>query len=203
MRTLATFFFFFWFFMISCNNPETSSNTTSATVIKPTEQQDVDNKNETRNASVIGTPIKIGRLEISANDFPQKMNWSDADSSCKELGEGWRLPTIEELDIIYQNKSVIGGFENQFYWSSNIQTLSIGDITFAFKKSFSNGETTTRDAWISGEASYYINGRVVYASPEDTDIQPLKSDPSSLPKEIFERKGTYRDFNRVRAVRLN
>ena len=31
---------------------------------------------------------------------------------------GWRLPTDEELNILYENKAKIGGFASGYYWSS-------------------------------------------------------------------------------------
>ena len=34
----------------------------------------------------------------------------------KAKGDGWNLPTIEELDVLYQNKDVIG-MGNVNYWS--------------------------------------------------------------------------------------
>ena len=69
-------------------------------------------------ASIIGKPIKIVNLEIAQNDFPEPMNWYDAKKACDDLGKGWRLPTKDELNIIYKNKDKIGGFTNDGYWGS-------------------------------------------------------------------------------------
>ena len=68
--------------------------------------------------SIVGTPIRIGNLEVAQNDFPNQMNWSEAKRACIELGSGWRLPTIDELNLICKNKDKIGGFAiNSFiYW---------------------------------------------------------------------------------------
>ena len=60
----------------------------------------------------------IANLEVYANDFPEKMNWDDAAKACNNLGEGWRLPTKEELNKLFKEKDNIGGFESEFYWSS-------------------------------------------------------------------------------------
>jgi hypothetical protein len=46
------------------------------------------------------------------------MNWNDAKEACAELGDGWRLPTKDELNILYHNKDKIGGFAGYIYWSS-------------------------------------------------------------------------------------
>ena len=34
-------------------------------------------------------------------------NWNDAKALCANLNRGWRLPTIDELVVIYRNKSAI------------------------------------------------------------------------------------------------
>ena len=52
---------------------------------------------------IIGTPIKIGNLEVAQNDFPKWMNWDEANSACEGLGNGWRLPTKDELNLICEN----------------------------------------------------------------------------------------------------
>jgi hypothetical protein len=44
-------------------------------------------------------------------------NWTTAKSSCEALGSSWSLPTMEQLRILYQKKSEIGGFKDQAYWS--------------------------------------------------------------------------------------
>ncbi len=68
----------------------------------------------------VGKPplLKIGNLEIAPNDFPSDMNWQDAKNACEKLGNGWRLPSKDELNILYKNKDKIGGFANTIYWSS-------------------------------------------------------------------------------------
>ena len=58
----------------------------------------------------------VNGLEVSHN--LGHMNWHEAIVACKKLGPGWRLPTKDELDMLYKNKEEIGGFANYFYWSS-------------------------------------------------------------------------------------
>jgi hypothetical protein len=67
---------------------------------------------------IIGKPIKIGNLQIAQYDFPNDMNWDDAKEACHALGKEWRLPTKTELNFLYKNKDKIGGFSDDFYWSS-------------------------------------------------------------------------------------
>ena len=71
-----------------------------------------------QSTKIIGTPIKLEKLEVAQNDFPKVMTWSDAKSACAILGKGWRLPTKDELNLMYLNKDKIGGFADAGYWSS-------------------------------------------------------------------------------------
>ena len=74
----------------------------------------------------------IGGLEVSDN--LGNMNWDEAKISCKKLGTGWRLPTKDELDMLYENKEEIGGFADGNYWSSTEH-----DYNVAWGQSFTNG----------------------------------------------------------------
>jgi hypothetical protein len=67
-------------------------------------------------------------------DLPDSLNWTMAINACGELGEGWRAPTKDELDLIYKNKDSIGGFTKLFYWTSNES-----DTCCAWCYIFSNG----------------------------------------------------------------
>jgi hypothetical protein len=74
---------------------------------------------------IIGKPIKIVNFLVAQNDFPKLMYWDDAKTECAKLGAGWRLPTNDELNILYQNKDKIGGFAIKYYWSSTQAVTSI------------------------------------------------------------------------------
>ena len=69
-------------------------------------------------ASVIGKPIRLQNFEVAQYDFEAEMNWDDAKLACAKLGKGWRLPTKNELNVMYKNKDRIGGFADDYYWSS-------------------------------------------------------------------------------------
>jgi len=86
-------------------------------------------------ASVIGKPIRLQKFEIAQYDFPNIMNWKDAKAECAKLGKGWRLPTKDELNIMYENKDKIGGFAYSYYWSS-----TVFNNNFAWLQSFINGK---------------------------------------------------------------
>jgi hypothetical protein len=64
--------------------------------------------------------IKGIGLEIMTKDLG-KMTWYEATEMCKDFGDGWRLPTVEEFKKIYKYKDFIGGFQESFYsfyWGS-------------------------------------------------------------------------------------
>ena len=69
-------------------------------------------------ASVIGKPIRLQKFEVAQYDFIEEMNWKDAKAACAKLGKGWRLPTKDELNVLYIYKDKIGGFASNYYWSS-------------------------------------------------------------------------------------
>ncbi len=53
-----------------------------------------------------------------------------------EGGNGWRMPSRDELVLIYNNKSKLGKFNTWFYWSS---TKVDGGI-YHYTVNFNNGE---------------------------------------------------------------
>lgn len=61
--------------------------------------------------------VKIGNLEVMTEDLGD-MEWGEGVKACANLGDGWRLPTKDELNILYENKDEIGGFFDNAYWSS-------------------------------------------------------------------------------------
>jgi hypothetical protein len=75
--------------------------------------------NNPGNESIIGTTINVDNLEVAQFDFPKQLRCDDAQVECAKLGNGWRLPTKDELNILYQNRDKIGKFHNYDYWSSS------------------------------------------------------------------------------------
>ncbi len=67
------------------------------------------------------------KLEVMTKDLGE-MNWQDAKTACKDLGDGWRLPTSDELQGLFKYRNSIGGFKKSQYWSSTVQRrpVSIG-----------------------------------------------------------------------------
>ncbi|NMW20139.1 MAG: DUF1566 domain-containing protein [Chlorobiaceae bacterium] len=61
-------------------------------------------------------------LISAASDLDLSMDWDRAKIECKNLKTNgfidWRLPTRAELNQLYINKAVVGGFTDLIYWSS-------------------------------------------------------------------------------------
>ena len=96
--------------------------------------------------------IKIGDLEVMVEDLGLRMmDWDEAKKACENLGGGWRLPTKEELNILYENKDKIGADASYNYWSSTED-----DNGSAWTQLFFNGFQVTQ------KMKYYFNAiRVV------------------------------------------
>ena len=74
-------------------------------------------------------------FEIAPKSTEINANWDEANIYCSELKidgkTGWRLPTKEELNEIYESKN---DFDKWYYWSS---TENSG--TCAWFQNFDNG----------------------------------------------------------------
>ena len=77
----------------------------------------------------IGTPYKFENLEIGQNEIYRGQyesaldyKYDEALIDCQSLGNNWRLPTINELQRIYEYKLQIYGYNDwpkYQYWSSS------------------------------------------------------------------------------------
>lgn len=80
-------------------------------------------------------------FEVYQEDLEGLYTWREAKEACEALGAGWRLPTKEELNEMYKNRAVVGGFASYYYWSSTevdnygawIQLFANGLQNFSFK----------------------------------------------------------------------
>ena len=66
-------------------------------------------------------------IEVASPNTEVKSSWHDAPTEIKKrLGEGWRLPTKEELNAMYEqlHEKGVGGFVYYYYWSSSEYSTS-------------------------------------------------------------------------------
>lgn len=84
-----------------------------------------------------------------------KGNWSSVNAMCKNSTVGgytdWRLPTKEELMVLYNNRDKIGGFNAAMYWSSSYYQYNF--YMGYYYVDFRNGELSHTDNYSS--LSYY------------------------------------------------
>jgi hypothetical protein len=81
---------------------------------------------------IIGNSTKIGALEIAEFDIPYTMTSVEAENACIEIGDGWRLPTVEELGVIFGNRDKIKGLKEKgyYYWSSTKTELGESKVSY-------------------------------------------------------------------------
>jgi len=95
-------------------------------------------------------------LVCSVYSLDSKFDWDSSQKACSGLDIGryndWRLPSISELMIIYENlhKNKLGGFDNISCWSCSERTNRYS-YYFSFKK-------TEQECIHSGDVSTYYHG---------------------------------------------
>jgi hypothetical protein len=87
---------------------------------------------------ILGNPVKIGNIEVAQFDFPRN---SQNLFNCKILGEGWRLPSVSELNTMYLNKNKIGNFKNYYYMTN--EYVKVNGINREILQNLSNGNKDT------------------------------------------------------------
>ena len=85
-----------------------------------------------------------------------KMTWEDAKQACTSLGNGWRLPTKNELQTMYRiigpGADDIGNFKSDLYWSSSDYNY---DSRQAWLVRFTDGNTTFHYGKAMPNRKYY------------------------------------------------
>ncbi|MDE5783960.1 MAG: carboxypeptidase regulatory-like domain-containing protein [Prevotella sp.] len=84
-------------------------------------------------------------------------NYETVKSMCENSTLGgytdWRLPTIDELMVLYNNREMIGGFKKVEYWSSSVDSYSYYyDSYFYYYINFNNGRKNSTNPYNSYNA---------------------------------------------------
>lgn len=96
--------------------------------------------------------VIVGNLCVQTKDLSSEegIDWESAKLICENsiIGgfDDWRLPTIDELALMYNNKDAIGGFKsgenkNIWYWSAS-ETVSYSGKTYRVLN-FTNGDQSS------------------------------------------------------------
>lgn len=60
------------------------------------------------------------------SDVQDMFTWIDAVNFARRLGNGWRLPSMEEMSVLYAHREVIGGFQQcKAYWVESPHFLNM------------------------------------------------------------------------------
>ena len=127
--------------------------------------------------TTIGNPIKFNDLEVSQFTFPNSMNWNDAIKACEALGDGWKLPSKDQLNTLYKNKEKISGFVNDAYWSST----NNGDYE-VWRQYFSDGNQVLTQKQAVG----YVRAIRELKMESNNVSQPALPEKSKSEKELDE-----------------
>jgi hypothetical protein len=95
---------------------------------------------------LLTTTIDNYMWEDTKEAATKPINWKNAKKYCKNLKLGnltdWYMPTIEQLDDLYENRDKIyHGFGGAFYWSSSIFSDEKFIWGYSYVKDFNEGET--------------------------------------------------------------
>ena len=87
--------------------------------------------------------VKIPGYEIyvKGTDEKSRMEYIVAKRACDSKGEGWRLPTIGELQIMYEYKDMFGNFKREYYWAYDQNPYSGRH----YNLNFGNGKVADED----------------------------------------------------------
>ena len=100
-------------------------------------------------------------LRVATDDEYGIFKWAEAKKKCENKGEGWSLPTKEELVEIYQYKDTIKGFTDSWYWS--LSTDGSSDYYFDVNPDYGNAWNLifSNGILVSNSKTYTIKARCV------------------------------------------
>lgn len=88
--------------------------------------------------------FNLGESVWSRNAFLMKGEFIIADHLCSILGPNWALPNIEELKLLFENKSLVTGFNIMTHKSENYWSSEFTDERHAYSINFADG-TKSKD----------------------------------------------------------
>jgi uncharacterized protein (TIGR02145 family) len=115
----------------------------------------------------LSTAKQIGQIKVYPVPFSSS-TFLAAQENCKKLGEGWRLPTLDELKQI-KNSGIYTDYssiEGNFFWSATKSCDGCYDSYFVY--GFYNGNQVVQD--IKSKYRYFA----VYSPPSANDVKTWK-----------------------------
>ena len=106
--------------------------------------------------------IESAGLMVQKEDLHTRATRDDAKMLCESSSVGgyddWRLPTLEELALLYSLRNEIGGFADSKYWSSKI---NYAYYTTVWYFDFSSGKSDTYSSYDYTLSATYCRVRAV------------------------------------------
>ena len=99
----------------------------------------------------IGKPIRFTYVEVAQNDYPKELTYNEAIKITKSVGNGWRLPTKEELLKMYEKKDFIKGFE----WGAYYLTDEVYGKNLVYAVEFADGKLDKWWKFLNGSEIHY------------------------------------------------
>jgi len=118
--------------------------------------------------------IDVGGLEIH-DTLETKMTWDEATEACMSLGDGWRLPTKEEVkNVIIPNRLKIKSFakQDENYWTN---TPYSNDMISFFFETFDYNDEKTKDTpqWKIDQLEKELKYQVLSSNPKENKLWVL------------------------------
>jgi hypothetical protein len=89
--------------------------------------------------AVLNNDGKSGLITTKSSDFLW-MTWNNANSKCKNLGNGWRLTTANEWIEIFKNKNILTIVDSVIYWCDAMENEIFPNLfCFRFGKIIESG----------------------------------------------------------------
>ena len=99
----------------------------------------------------IGKPIRFNYVEVAQNDYPKELTYDEAIKITKSVGNGWRLPTKEELLKMYEKREFIKGFE----WGAHYLSDEVYGKNLVYEVEFADGKLNKGWRYFNGNEIHY------------------------------------------------
>ena len=149
--------------VVSCDkDPEVDPGTENPPVVVTYSVGDVYNDGVHRGVVFEVLEEGLSYKIVAIRDAEKKLLWSEANEWCKELGEGWRLPSVDEAKILYDALADVNAtlvtttgaapIQNDWYWTAD----KAENNEFAWTFSMQTGQPAYYDLY-----SGYENTRAI------------------------------------------
>lgn len=110
-------------------------------------------------------------IDVYATDSAAS-NWDSAETACAALDDRGRVPTLIELELMYDNKASLGTFteiDNSYYWSANesgVGNVDAYELDFFDKHTDSIVKSTTNEVRCVRTTQVYATADVTAVGTE-------------------------------------